>query len=136
MRFLPLVLALALAGCGGSARMYSAPAPEGALSCALDQATALGYSPTEGGTAGGFVRVERKLNQTAGSVASEAATRYMTLGFKGHNRTEYDRLTFTQAGANLRISASGVKESGDATSPTDSGRAHAEEILMACSSGS
>jgi hypothetical protein len=125
-------LLLLLVACSSSVRTYSAPAPENALACALDRATALGYSPAEGGLAAGFVRVERKINYSAADLGKEVATRYMTLGLKGDNRTEYDRLTFTRAGNTLRIQASGVKENGDAGSSTDSGKVHAEEILATC----
>jgi hypothetical protein len=51
-----LLVPLMLAGCAGPSR-FSAPAPQGALDCALREAKKLGYQPVEGTVENGMVLV-------------------------------------------------------------------------------
>lgn len=127
-----LAAVLASAACGSSALQLEAPAPDGALDCALDRVTALGWEPAEGGTSGQFLTLVRSIDYTAGDAGREVAARALTLGLAGSNRLERERMTITRAGGVLRIQLTGVYENGEAGEPSGEGREHAEGVLTAC----
>jgi hypothetical protein len=128
-----LVLALpTFAGCASPGKSYVAPAPEGALGCALRTTAGLGYIPIAGGVGDGYIKVARKIEYRASDAAQEVGMRVMTLGMKGVNRTEYDHLTVTGAGETLRITAIGVGENGKATDPRPMTEGHVQAIISAC----
>lgn len=129
---LPLVLTLALVGCGAKGKTYTAAAPEGALDCALAESSALGYYPLAGGRTDGFIKVAREIPWSGGAVAGEVATRVLSFGLAGSNRVTYDHLTLTGAGGTLRILAVGVRQDGSVANPTAEGEDHAQRIIGAC----
>lgn len=135
MRKLLAVLALALLTACASARpvAFQAPAPDGALDCALREATELGYYPLDGGKDAGFIKLARPTEYSAGDVAKEAGTRLMTLGLAGSNRQTMDHLTLTGAGGILRVQVVGIDEQDKVRDPDAASQERARTVLEACS---
>lgn len=129
---IPALVALTVPACGGGNRVYSSPAPEGALDCALGKATEMGFYPLDGGTGDGFVKMARSVDYKVADAGKEAAARIMSFGLAGNNRTEMDHLTLTGAGGRLQVQILGVKEDGTG-SPSKQGDADAQAILDSCS---
>jgi hypothetical protein len=125
---LPLLVSCA----GNPARSYVAPAPENALSCALRTTAGLGYTPIAGGVSDGYIKVARKVAFTGADAAQEVGMRVATLGLKGANRTEYDHLTITGAGAALRITAVGINGKNKPTRPSQVTDGHVQAIISGC----
>lgn len=126
------VLASAIAvGCGGP-RVLSAPAPDGALACALRQTVQLGYDPMSGGVADGFIRLRRSRGWSGGDVAGETTARLMTLGLMGSTRVETEHLEVVGASGLLRVRTYAVDSDGEVISPTDRTVHDAEGVLAAC----
>jgi hypothetical protein len=123
-----------LAACASSPKTFSrpAPTPATALACALRAATDSGFTPVRGGIADGYIVVDRPRGWSKGDVASEAATRYLTLGIKGSGRTVGDELTITGAAGSLRVTAAGIDKGGKPVGPSDRGEASAHYVLDAC----
>ena len=127
-----LLLVFAGACAGNPARSYVAPAPEGALACALRTTAGLGYSPVGGGVADGYIKLTRPARYTEGERAQEVGTRVMTLGLKGSNRTVEDQLTITGAGQTLRINSVGVDEQGKPAKASAQADGHVQAIIAGC----
>ncbi len=127
------VAVVILAACGVRRHgMIEAPAPDhrAALDCALNEATARGYAPTDGGVDAGYIYLVRRANR--GITREEVATRLLTFGLMGHDDVDFDYLSIVGAGGQLRIIASGVTESGKASDPREEALAEAREILAKC----
>lgn len=139
MRTLLIVpaLAVALTACASARPVaFQGPAPEGALSCALADATNRGFYPLEGGISDGFIRMARGVDYTAGDAAREVGTRLMTLGLAGSNRVTMDHLTLTGASGMLRVQILGLDENEKAAKPSPSGLTDSQAILAACGEAS
>ena len=87
------VAVVILAACGVRRHgMIEAPAPDhrAALDCALNEATARGYAPTDGGVDAGYIYLVRRANR--GITREEVATRLLTFGLMGHDDVDFDYL--------------------------------------------
>lgn len=109
-RATPLAVLVAALAC--SPMHLEAPAPDGALECALDLGLGLGYEPTAGGIDSGFIRLER----------------HELLGME-------QTITVTQVRGVLRIQASGRMDEGETVSPDGQTKEDAQRILDTCSAG-
>jgi hypothetical protein len=106
-RIAPVAALLALVAC--TPLQLEAPAPEGALECALDLGLQMGYEPVAGGTDSGFIRMERK---DVGSIEQT--------------------ITVTQVRGTMRIRAAGRLDEDEAVGPSGRTREDAERILAEC----
>ena len=109
-----LILTVSCVACAAP-QSFSAPAPASALRCAFGQASAKGYSPTAGGEADGFYRLER-LNAGGGALFGRKS----------------DNLAITMAAGTLRIEANGFDGDGDMMGPSTNAQQEARDILAAC----
>lgn len=113
-------------------RTFSGPANVNGLDCALRVATDSGFVAERGGLAQGFVWLQRDRDYSVGERAKEAATRVVTLGQKGVNRSTADRLHIVGADAQLRITASSLDERGRESTPTKDVERVGRFILRSC----
>ena len=130
-----LVLAgvLVVAACSrNKPKSFSGPANANGLECALRVATDSAFVAERGGLAQGFVFLQRNRSNTVGEKAKEAATRIVTLGQKGVDRSITDRLNVVGADNQLRITASSIDEKGTEGSPTEDAERIANFILRSC----
>lgn len=128
-----VVAAIVLGACSrNQPKTFSGPANSNGLECALRVASDSGYVPERGGLAQGFVWMQREVGNNAKEVAKEAATRIITLGQKGVNRTTAERLHIIGADEKLRITASSLDEKGKEVDPTDDGERLSRFILRSC----
>ena len=105
---------LILSGCGSGSPVVSAPAPAGALDCALAEAVGLGYT-VESAETGVFFEAERSTNGIAFAVLNVSAVR-----------------------GSLTVTASTDVRSADSFYTTDPSRGtkrDAEAIVEACTAG-
>ena len=129
-----LLVPLTLAACAGPQR-FSAPAPAGALDCALRQAQHLGYQTVEGRVEDGMVLVGRRIaprpelsvGNQPGQEGKIATTDYSRIPWDG-------QLRLRQGDGQLRIEVISERNlngqpSGTATT-ADDGR----QLLALCSS--
>ena len=110
-RILSITALVGLAAC--TPLQLEAPAPEGALECALDLGLALGYEPMAGGTDSGFIQLRRN-------------------EMLGMDQT----ITVTVVRGTLRIQAAGRTDDDETMSPSGQTKEDAERILAECSQGS
>lgn len=130
-----LLVIASLNACGGArAFELSAPAPADVLSCALGAAVQSGYEPTEGGVSAGYIRLLRHRSATAGDVGKEAAARIASLGLMGSSRAEWDVLRVVGAGGRINVVVWALNDDEEQQSPTEEGKADAQNILKACGS--
>ena len=130
-----LVLAgvVALSACSrNKPKSFSGPANMNGLECALRVSTDSAFVAERGGLAQGFVLLQRNRGNTVGEKAKEAATRIVTLGQKGVDRSTIDRLNIVGADNQLRITASSIDERGTEGSPTEDAERIANFILRSC----
>jgi hypothetical protein len=133
LSYLALATALLVGACSrNKPKTFSGPSGANGLECALRVATDSGYAPERGGLAQGFVTLTRNRDNTIGEKSKEAATRIVTLGQKGVNRSTVDRLNIVGADTQLRITASSLDEKGAAVSPTDDAQRVSNFILRSC----
>lgn len=112
---------------------FQAPAASDALSCALSEATALGYYPLEGGIGDGFIKMARPTEYTTGEAAQEVTARVLSVGLIGSNRQTMDHLTITGAGGILRVQVVGLDEQGEMVNADEAAVGRARAVLAACS---
>ena len=130
-----LVLAgvVALSSCSrNKPKSFSGPTTANGLECALRVATDSSFVVERGGLAQGFVFLQRNRSNTVGEKAKEAATRIVTLGQKGVDRSIIDRLNIVGADNQLRVTASSIDEKGNEGSPTEDAERIANAILRSC----
>jgi hypothetical protein len=130
-----LVLAgiVALSACSrNKPKSFSGPTTANGLECALRVATDSGFVVERGGLAQGFVFLQKNRSNTVGEKAKEAATRIVTLGQKGVDRSTIDRLNIVGADNQLRVTASSIDEKGTEGSPTEDVERVANALLRAC----
>jgi hypothetical protein len=113
-------------------KTFSGPSTATGLECALRVATDSGFVPERGGLTEGFVWLQRNLDNSAAEKAKEAATRIVTLGQKGVNRTTADRMNIVGAAAQLRVTVSSLDEKGKEVDPTDDGERLGRYIVRSC----
>lgn len=130
---LAMVLVVLVAACSrNKPKSFSGPTSANGLECALRVATDSAFVPERGGLAQGFVFMQRNRPNTAGEKAKEAATRVVTLGQKGVNRSIIDRLNIVGADNQLRVTASSIDEKGKEGSPTEDAERISNFILRSC----
>lgn len=134
-RAIAVVLACLAAGCARP-REYAAPAPEGALQCALREAEELGYVRMSGEPGEDFVRVSQRVDPPPSLDLAERpplpgldATRPVAQDEPIHNE-----LLLREADGMLRIEVLHARE-GDESPDRDGSEAdgHAQIILTTCS---
>lgn len=130
--FVTSIAVAAAAGCASNPVAFSAPAPAGALECALRQAAQLGYQPTAGGVSSGYINFSAPIGNTGGAIAKETATRVMTLGMKGSNRPIRNEMTVTSGAGILRVQPFTLYENEKRGDVSATARADSEGILAAC----
>lgn len=128
----PVIIAGLTACASARPVAFQGPAPEGALACALAEATNRDFYPLEGGISDGFIRMARTFDRSAGDVGREVAARLLSGGLIGSNRLTLEHLTMTGAGGMLRLQIVGLDENDDAAKPSDQGLADSQAILTAC----
>ena len=126
------VLTLVSACSRNKPKTFSGPASVNGLECALRVATDSGFTPERGGLAQGFVTLTKNRSNSVAEKSKEAATRIITLGQKGVNRSTVDRLNMVGADRQLRITASSLDEKGAEGSPTDDAERISNFILRSC----
>lgn len=134
-RILLTGLALAVAGCARE-RGYSAPAPPGALDCAVSRAEELGYQRMAGGAEEGFVRMSQRLEPVApeppdGPDALSGPDR------AGPDRPEApveNQLVLSHAEGRLSVQVVDVEDGAAEVPGRSDAITHAQIILTACSS--
>lgn len=131
-------LALLLAGCGGP-REYAAPAPAGALRCALEEAEELGYERMSGEPAEAYVRVSQRADPPPGLRLEERPPPAGPEDVRpvAQEAPIYNQLLLREEDGMLRIGvlhtdASGEALDGNAGLGSDA-EGHAQMILAACS---
>ncbi|HEY0017164.1 MAG TPA: hypothetical protein VGC13_12720 [Longimicrobium sp.] len=127
--FIPVLAAAMLAGCASNApRVYSSPAPAGALECALRTMAGLGYNPIQGGVADGYVKFDRFRGTNTGQRAAAI--------IPGVGRpTDGDYILVAHAANTLRISVSAYKMVNGSTrtfGPSSEALGHAEALAATC----
>lgn len=131
---LMIALVLATGGCARP-RVYSAPAPAGALDCALREALDLGYQRMTGEPQEGYIRVAQRIEP------SQLARRREADPLPGSDRVLPDasdapvenQLAFQERRGQLRIQVVSVTRAGEAVAPQHDAEAHAQIILATCS---
>ena len=128
-----LLACAALAACRGP-REYSAPAPAGALDCALREAQDIGYQRMEGGRDRGLIRVSQRVEDppTIRREQPDPLSGREDVRPIIENRPFENQLLFREDGGRLRIQIVGLTRDGaqiDAGADADS---HAQRILAAC----
>ena len=113
-------------------KTYSGPAAMNGLECALRVATDSGFTAERGGLAQGFITLTKNRSNSVAEKSKEAATRLITFGQKGVNRSTVDRLNLVGADRQIRITASSLDEKGAEGSPTDDAQRISNYILRAC----
>jgi hypothetical protein len=132
-RALVLAGVIALSACSrNKPKTFSGPTTANGLECALRVATDSAFVVERGGLAQGFVFLQRNRSNTVGEKAKEAATRIVTLGQKGVDRSIIDRLNIVGADNRLRVTASSIDEKGTEGSPTEDAERIANAILRSC----
>jgi hypothetical protein len=129
-----LLVPLTLAACAGPQR-FSAPAPDGALDCALRQAQQLGYQAVEGSVEDGMVLVGRRVAPRPETAADERPGQEGKIVTTNYSQIPWDgQLRLRQGGGQLRIEVISDRNlsgqpPGTATT-ADDGR----QLLALCSS--
>jgi hypothetical protein len=127
---------LLLAGCGRTGEL-SAPAPAGALQCAVEAAEQMGYERITGGAARGAIRVSQRLEPAP----AQAADPQDLLGLDEirpvvRNPQVENQLVLREAGGRLRIEVLGVNREGREIRGGADADDHARIILVQCSAPS
>ena len=129
-------LVLLLAACGRT-REYVAPAPAGALDCALREAREMGYSRMEGANAENFVRVSQRveLPQEHRPEGRDPLPGPDAVRPVHRDQPMYNELILREERGQLRIQVVGQVR-GTAPVPADrDAEGHAQRILAACTTG-
>jgi hypothetical protein len=111
---------------------FAAPAPAGALDCALRHLSNLGYTPTQGGVADGYIRFQAQVDRSGANLATGVGTRIATMGMKGRTYVAQNLLTVTGADRTLRVQAWSMDSNGKITDASDQVRVDAEGLLAGC----
>jgi hypothetical protein len=116
MRPHALVILLSLLSCAPTRYTTSTTQTSAnALDCALNFGINKGYTPTAGGTNGGFIRLERRVNAT------------LELGGRAT-----DVLTVMVSQAQLHIEATGFNSKGEELGASGRVKREASELLQRC----
>jgi hypothetical protein len=126
------ILALTSACSRNKPKTFSGPAAVNGLECALRVATDSGFTAERGGLAQGFITLTKNRSNSVAEKSKEAATRLVTFGQKGVNRSTVDRLNIVGADRQIRVTASSLDEKGAEGSPTDDAERISNFILRSC----
>jgi hypothetical protein len=129
----PLLVLPLLAACNQPAQ-YTAPAPAGAVECALREALDLGYRRMEGGADDPVVRVSQRPDDPPGTGGASAEPPPVT-GQRPEEepRPEENQLIFREEGGRLHIQVVSLAEGSPTQTPMPAADAHARRILATCS---
>ena len=134
MRRSQILLLLPLIGACGGPPGYSAPAPAGALDCALREALDLGYRRMEGGAGEGMARVSQRPDPRPGEGAVQPDPSPGTgQRLEEESRPEENHLLFREEGGRLHVQVLGVAEGSPVAREAPAADAHARLILATCS---
>lgn len=127
--------ALLAVGCSKPPQ-YVAPAPEGAVECALEEALSLGYRRMEGRPDDRVVRVSQRPEERPGVGTPEGAPA-RRIGARpdavATEREEENQLLFRHERGRLHVQVVSVARESPTTDPAPTADAHARRILAACS---
>lgn len=103
-RTVAVCLLLLLAACRGP-REYAAPAPAGALDCALRQARDMGYNRMEGANAPDYVRVSQRVDLANDALpqTGDPRTGPDVVRPRASDEPRYNELIMREDGGRLRI---------------------------------
>lgn len=122
-------------GGGGQAVETARPAPANALACALETSVSLGYQPTSGGVADGFITLMRHRNEPAGRILVNLGLIVSTLGLVQLEWKDWDVLRLVGAGSSLNVVAWSTDDDGDQGGMTEEGGAAVQTVLDRCAPG-
>jgi hypothetical protein len=133
----PAVCLILLLGACRGPEEYSAPAPAGALDCALREAREMGYSRMTGEPEEDYVRVSQRTDlpleirpEGRDPLPGPEAVR------PAHNEEPmFNELMLREDGGRLRIQIVGRLEGGEVIEAGRDAESHAQRILAACSTG-
>lgn len=133
-RFISLLtLPLMMAACSRPPQ-YIAPAPEGALECAVSHALDMGYRRMEGEAEAGVVRVSQRVDPLTQlpAVAEPTPATGERLEPEEDQRKDENHLIFRQEGGRLHIQIVSIAEDRPTKMPAPAADEHARRILAAC----
>lgn len=126
------VLLLFATACRGPAQ-YVAPAPAGAIDCALREAEDLGYRRMEGGGDQSILRVSQRPDPPPGEGGVDPDPAPGTgQRLEDESRPGENQLVFREEGGRLHIQVVSQAEGGPTTTAMPTADAHARRILAAC----
>lgn len=112
---------------------YAAPAPAGAVECALREAIDLGYRRMEGGADEGFARVSQRPDPPPGEgTASVDPPPGTGRRLEEEDRPAENQLIFREQGGRLHIEVVSFAEGRVVETPMPTADAHARRILATC----
>lgn len=129
-----LLIAPLLAACSRPPQ-YVAPAPEGAVDCALQEAIEMGYRRMEGGGDASLVRVSQRPDPRPGegtAPADPAPGTGQRLEVTEEDRPEENQLIFRHENGRLHIQVVSLAEGRPVERPMPAADSHARRILAAC----
>lgn len=130
---IPLFLALPLVAACNRPPQYVAPAPAGAVDCALREALDLGYRRMEGGGDERVVRVSQRPDPRPGEGAVDPDPSPGTGDrLEEDDRPDENQLIFREEGGRLHIQVVSLAEGSPTTTPMPAADAHARRILATC----
>ena len=126
----PIVL-LGIVGCRGP-EQYSAPAPAGALACAVRVAGEMGYRRLEGDAERGSVRMGRYIPPTPAREPTDPAATLSDRQGVNVDDTFETQLRLTERDGTLRIALLTEQRTPRGTSDPGGPRGDARQILVRC----
>ena len=128
------LLALPLMAACTQPPQYVAPAPAGAVECALREAIDLGYRRMEGAADDPVVRVSQRPDDPPGAGGASLDPPPGTgRRLEEEARPEENQLIFREEGGRLHIQVVSLAEGSPTRTPMPAADAHARRILATCS---